>query len=91
MDVFCVKNVVNIESFLFDILPLKSTMMMADVLNVNPLLFRPSFGKDALNFQNPFWQSRDINSVWNVRQPCETKPPPNELMPCFLLDEEKTV
>ena len=43
MDAFSVKEIVNIESFLFDILPLKS--MMADVLNVNPLFRSSKFWK----------------------------------------------
>ena len=54
MDAFSVKDIVNIESFLFDTLPLKS--MMADVLSTP--CFVPSFGKDAQNFEYPF--DRDI-------------------------------
>ena len=40
---FHVKDVVNIEPFLFDTMPLKS--MMADVLNVNPLFRSSKFWK----------------------------------------------
>ena len=42
---FHVKDVVNIEPFLFDTMPPKIDAFMKDVLNVKPVLLKP-FSKD---------------------------------------------
>ena len=60
-------KIVNIQSFLFDILPWNRWWQMFSMST--PCFVRPSFGKDALNFENPF--NRDIlhakcsPALWN--------------------------
>ena len=77
---FHVKDVVNIEPFLFDTMPLKS--MMADVLNVNPLFRSSKFWKRRSELWKPFWQRHSACKMLACL--VKLKAPRNELVPCFL-------
>ena len=71
MDAFSVKEIVNIESFCLTYCPWNRWWQMFSMST--PCFVRPSFGKDALNFENPF--DRDIlhakcsPALWNKGPP----------------------